>query len=84
MGFEPTVRYKRTQHFQCCALNHLDHLSIGVLKSHLSIIPRFSKKARVFSKFSKKSIPDPNPANTTFDRRQNYERQTIQKSGYYS
>ena len=27
MGFEPTVRYKRTQHFQCCALNHLDHLS---------------------------------------------------------
>ena len=27
MGFEPTVQYYCTQHFQCCALNHLDHLS---------------------------------------------------------
>ena len=34
MGFEPTEGYKPSQHFQCCALNHLDHLS-GCLNSIL-------------------------------------------------
>ncbi len=57
MGFEPTVRYKRTQHFQCCALNHLDHLS-KVCENPLDYYTMFLKKSK---SFFKKSIKDLGP-----------------------
>ena len=55
MGFEPTVRYKRTQHFQCCALNHLDHLSdYRCLEKLLSYYTTFFEKSKAFFKKNQK------------------------------
>ncbi len=53
MGFEPTVRYKRTQHFQCCALNHLDHLSIECHQKALIYYTMFFEKCKSFFKIFK-------------------------------
>lgn len=48
MRFELTERYKRSQHFQCCALNQLDHLS--KLETTDNILPQISWLVNSFSR----------------------------------
>ncbi len=86
MGFEPTVRYKRTQHFQCCALNHLDHLSKR-LKGTCILYHVFRKMQAFFEKNSnlfEKKYTRPKSCQYYQQRRQVHEGQTTEKSGYHS